>query len=207
MDQSVKIWNKHAKGYAKKPIADEATYQKKLQITQEYLKKDMNLLEIGCGTGSTAIAHAPHVKYIRAIDFSSNMIEIAQDKIDAKNIKNISFELSTINEFNAPDCSMDVVLGLSILHLLEDKEVVIAKVHKMLKPGGIFVTSTLCLGESKSLFFKVLTSIGNCLGLMPTIKVFSTKELKDSIIDAEFDIDYYWHPGKGKAVFIVARKR
>ncbi len=52
----------------------------------------MEVLEFGCGTGTTAITHAPYVKHIRAIDISSNMIEIAQRKADAKNIKNVTFE-------------------------------------------------------------------------------------------------------------------
>ena len=59
MNQSVKFWDKIADKYSKQPIVDEASYQKKLQITQEYFKPDMEVLEFGCGTGSTAIIHAP----------------------------------------------------------------------------------------------------------------------------------------------------
>jgi len=42
--------------------------------------------------------------------------------------------------------------------------------------------------------------------LMPQVMVFTTKELEDSLTDAGFEIDYQWQPGKGKAVFIVAKK-
>ena len=59
MDASAKFWNKVAAGYAKQPIADEAADQRKLKVTQEYLQPSMNVLEFGCGTGSTAIVHAP----------------------------------------------------------------------------------------------------------------------------------------------------
>ena len=62
MATSTKFWDKIADKYSKQPIADEASYQKKLQVTQEYFKSDMEVLEFGCGTGSTAITHAPHVK-------------------------------------------------------------------------------------------------------------------------------------------------
>lgn len=41
MNQSVKFWDKIADKYSKQPIVDEASYQKKLQITQEYFKPDM----------------------------------------------------------------------------------------------------------------------------------------------------------------------
>jgi cyclopropane fatty-acyl-phospholipid synthase-like methyltransferase len=69
MSKHSKVWDRFAKGYAKKPVADEDAYQKKLQITRGYLKPDHKVLEFDCGTGSTAIAHAPHVKHIRAIHF------------------------------------------------------------------------------------------------------------------------------------------
>lgn len=205
MDQSAKFWDKIAERYSKQPIADEAAYQKKLQVTRDYFRPDMAVLEFGCGTGSTAITHAPYVNHIQAIDMSSKMIEIAQRKADAKHVENIAFERSTIDAFRVPDQSFDAVLGLSILHLLENKESVINRVHKMLKPGGIFVTSTACLGDSMK-FFKLVAPIGKCLGLMPLVKVFTTRELVASLTEAGFAIDYQWQPGKNTGVFIVAKK-
>ena len=87
MDQSAKFWDRIAKRYSKRPVADEAAYQKKLQVTREYILPDMEVLVLGCGTGSTAIAHAPYVKHILAIDISPKMIDIAQGKAEAKNVK------------------------------------------------------------------------------------------------------------------------
>ena len=59
MDRETKFWNKLADKYSRQSVRDEAGYQKKLEVTREYLQPDMEVLEIGCGTGSTAIAHAP----------------------------------------------------------------------------------------------------------------------------------------------------
>ena len=75
----------------------------------------------------------------------------------------------------------------------------------MLKPGGVFISSTACIGDSMK-FFKVVAPIGKFLGLMPLVKVFTTRELENSLTDAGFKIDYQWRPGKNKAVFIVAKK-
>lgn len=132
------------------------------------------------------------------------MIEIARSKSDANGIENITFEQSNIDDYNAPDQSLNAVLGLSILHLVENRKEVIAKIHKMLKPGGVFVSSTACLGDTMK-FFKLLAPVGKFLGVMPTLRVFSKKELEDSLTDAGFMIDYQWQPGKGKSVFIVAK--
>ena len=205
MVQSAKFWDKIAERYSKQPIEDEAAYQKKLQVTRDYFRSDMEVLEFGCGTGSTAITHAPYVKHIQAIDLSSKMIEIAQGKAEAKKIENVTFKRAAIDEFNVPDQTFDAVLGLSILHLLHHKEEVIARVHRMLKPGGVFVTSTVCMGDTMK-FFKIVAPIGKFLGLMPLVKVFTTRELEVSLIDAGFAIDYQWQPGKNKSVFIVAKK-
>ncbi|MEO0803207.1 MAG: class I SAM-dependent methyltransferase [Cyanobacteria bacterium J06642_2] len=205
MDRSAKFWDNIAQRYAKQPVADEASYQKKLEVTRGYLKPDMEIFEFGCGTGSTAIVHAPHVKHIRAIDVSENMLEIARGKAEAEHVENISFERSTIEDIDIPAGSVDVVLGLSILHLLSDKEAAIAKVYTALKPGGIFVTSTACLGDSMSVF-KFIAPIGHFLGLIPLVKIFTVAELKTSLNDANFDINYQWQPSKDKAIFIVAKK-
>jgi len=142
MNQSAKFWDKIAKRYSKRPVADEASYQEKLRVTRTYFRPDAEVLEFGCGTGSTAINHSPYVRHIHAIDISSKMIEIAQEKADEGKVSNVKFEQSTIEGVSVPDQSLDAVLGLSILHLLENKEGAIAKVHRMLKPGGVFVTST-----------------------------------------------------------------
>jgi 2-polyprenyl-3-methyl-5-hydroxy-6-metoxy-1,4-benzoquinol methylase len=133
------------------------------------------------------------------------MIEIAQGKANAEKIANVTFERLTIDAFSVADETLDAVLALSILHLLENKEDVIAKVHRMLKPGGIFVTSTACLGDTMK-FIKLIAPIGKFLGLMPLVKVFTTNELKESLTGAGFHIDYQWQPAKGKAIFIVAKK-
>ncbi len=43
--------------------------------------------------------------------------------------------------------------------------------------------------------------------VLAMVKVFTTKELEGGLTDTGFEVDYQWQPGKGKAVFIVAKKR
>jgi ubiquinone/menaquinone biosynthesis C-methylase UbiE len=205
MDRSAKFWDKVAERYSKRPVADEAAYQKKLQVTRECLLPDMEVMEFGCGTGSTAITLAPCVKHIVAIDYSSKMVEIARGKAAAEKIENITFKRATIDIFSLPDQGLDVVLGHNVLHLLENKEEVIGRVHEMLKPGGIFVTSTACLGDM-TIFFRIIAPIGRVLGFFPSVKVFTIKELEDSLTNAGFELDYKWQPGKNKPVFLVMKK-
>ncbi|MFV1976078.1 MAG: class I SAM-dependent methyltransferase [Candidatus Scalindua sp.] len=204
-DKSEKFWDRIAKRYSGQAISDDASYQKKLQITRDYLKPEMEVLELGCGTGSTAIIHAPYVKHIRAIDISSNMIEIARSKAEKKKIENITFEKSAVDSLTIQEQKLDVVFCLSVLHLLENKEEVIANIYKNLKSGGIFVSSTICLGDTMR-WLKIIIPIGRFVGLMPLVRFFTKNELTNSLMDVGFDIDHFWHPGKGKAVFIIAKK-
>ena len=204
MDKSEKFWDKIAVRYSKQPIADEAAYQKKLQITREYFQPEMEVLEIGCGTGSTALLHAPYVKHIRATDISAKMIAIAQEKRKAANVENITFEQSSIDDLKVGDQSLHMVLGLNILHLLEDKESAIRQVYNMLRPGGVFVTSTVCLGDTMK-YFKLIVPIGRFFGFMPLLKVFTAQELVNNFVDAGFEIEHQWQPSKD-CVFIVAKK-
>ncbi len=137
-----------APGYSRRPVADEASYQHKLEKTREYLTPEMSVFEFGCGTGTTGIHHAPYVKSVRAIDVSKNMIDIARGKAAAKNIGNVQFEVAGIEESSLRDNEYDVVMAHSILHLLTDIEPVLAKIHRTLKPDGVFVSSTVCPGDS-----------------------------------------------------------
>ncbi|MBX2805962.1 MAG: class I SAM-dependent methyltransferase [Hyphomicrobiales bacterium] len=206
---SPRFWNWIAKGYAKKPVADEATYQKKLAITRDYLRPDMKLMEFGCGTGSTALAHAPHVQHIHAIDFSGKMIEIARGKAQAAGVGNVRFSQSGIEEFEAPDASFDVILGLNIVHLLENRKAATAKVHRLLKPGGVFISSTVCLADMRTLF-KYIAPAGRMLRLLPYVSILSKSELVRELTGAGFTIDVDWEPDRkedaSKVAFIVAKK-
>ena len=152
-----------------------------------------------------AIAHAPYVKHILAIDISSKMLEIAKGKADAENRENISFKQSAIEDFSEVDQSFDVVMAHSILHLLDNPEAAMAKVYKLLKPGGIFVTSTVCLGDSMSIW-RIIIPIGRFFGRIPYVNILSRKELDQYFINTGFEVDYQWERRKNQAAFIIAKK-
>lgn len=205
MTDTARFWDRIAVRYSKKPVSDEAAYQKKLAVTREHFGPETRVLEFGCGTGSTAILHAPHVQHILATDISPKMIEIAKEKARAENVENVSFEVASIETLEAPDASFDVVLGLSILHLLEDMDAAIEKVVRLLKPGGVFISSTVCMADRMK-WFRFVVPIGRALGLMPYVNIISKADVEKSLKSAGLSIEYDWHPDGGLVAFIVARK-
>ncbi len=202
---SARFWDRMAERYARTPINNEAAYRKKLQVTRRYLKPDMRVLELGCGTGATSIEHAPFVEQIRAVDISPKMIEIASRKAQEAGVSNVAFEASTIETLDVPDASVDVVLMLSILHLLDDRDVELARAFRMLRPGGVLVSNTACLGDSMRWLGLILPVAGR-LGLLPMVRIFSAGELEASISGAGFSIEHRWRPAPADALFIIARR-
>ena len=180
-------------------------YQELESLCRFFIPPDRTVLEIGCGTGGTAIGHAPFVRHIRAVDFSERMLEIARERASAAGIENVSFEQADITALSTPDEAYDIVLGLSILHLLKDPDMVIDRVFGMLKSGGRFVTSTACLGDTMKLF-ELIAPVGRALGLLPQLNVMTTEQLVAKFRNAGFEIAHQWQPGRGKAVFVVAQK-
>ncbi|MCF6304147.1 MAG: class I SAM-dependent methyltransferase [Rhodobacteraceae bacterium] len=101
------------------------------------------MLEFGCGTGTTSVAHAPFVNHIDALDVAENMLAFGREKATQAGVENVSFIRADINSFDPPDKKYNVIMGHSILHLLEDKQSVISKVYSMLKPGGFLCPARL----------------------------------------------------------------
>ena len=82
----------------------------------------------------------------------------------------------------------------------------IAKVYDLLKPGGVFVSSTACIADMRALL-RFILPVGRLFGLVPFVKVFTEKRLIEDLTAAGFEVAHHWLPGKGKAVFVVARRR
>ena len=200
-----RFWDRIARRYARKPVGDQQAYETKLAKTDSYLKSTDRVLDIGCGTGTTAIHHAPKVAHIRATDISGKMIGIAREKARAAGVANVDFEVSGVDEINADADSFDVVLAHSILHLLPDVEGTLVRLHRMLKPGGLLVSTTACLGDFMPLF-RYVGPLGRALGVMPRVNVFREADLARWLAEAGFDVEYRWLPKPKSGVYLVARK-
>jgi len=165
MDKSIKFWNRKAEQYAKQPIADFDAYQKKLELRRRYLTPSSSVLEFGCGTGSTALVHAANVKRIVAIDSSEKMIEIATRKAQENGTNNVEFIEATLFDLPHHSESFDSILSFNVLHLVNDIDATIKKSYDLLKPGGVFVTSTVCIAE-RSVILKLILPIISKLGII-----------------------------------------
>ena len=202
MTDTTRFWDKIAPKYATRPVGDMASYEYKLKQTQAHMRPDMKVLEFACGTGTTALHHAPHVASYRAVDISPEMIRIAQAKAGADQV---AFEVADFDQMEIAAESLDMIQAHSVLHLLPDPASTIAKVHGALRPGGLFVSSTTCLGAAW--WLRPIAAVGKALGKMPTLSWFNENQLREMLTIQGFEIIEDWQPkGSMKAVFLVARK-
>ncbi|MBW0147159.1 class I SAM-dependent methyltransferase [Marinobacter arenosus] len=206
MNASVKYWDRSAERYARRPIADPEAYQRKLEITQRYLRPDMNVMEFGCGTGATALVHAPRVRSYLATDASARMIDIARMRTADAPIKGLRFEVATPDDLAHRQQAFDAVLGLNVLHLLADPRAMIECIRDLLKPGGVFISNTACLKDTRPCM-KPIATLAYRLHLTPYVNFLSRKELEHDLQSAGFQIQFRWVPERSRDVyFLIATK-
>ena len=204
MSKAEKFWDLFARRYSKSAIKDEKSYKKTLDDTKRYLKRKAVVLEIGCGTGTTALILAGSVNKMTATDISKNMIAIGKEKAKKQKIKNVNFVQSTLFDKKLKKGSFDVILAFNLIHLLKDTEAVMKRINELLRPNGLFISKTPCLGESRLmpiLGFFIRMVIG-------PITCFTVTEFKASITNVKFEIiDTHIYPEKSPRIFVVARKK
>ncbi len=200
------FWDKAAPKYAKSPISDIDGYRATLERTISHLKPTDRVLEIGCGTASTAMDIAPHVTHLIATDLSPVMIDIAREKLWDASLRNVDLRVAPADQAaQATDAPFDAILALNLLHLVPDQEAVLAHIHGALKPGGLFISKTACLGERW--FFKPLVGLMRLIGKAPYVTHQRTDELRRAIVAQGFSVvEELTQTGAAPRLYLVARK-
>ena len=201
------FWDRAARKYAADPIADQAGYEATVQRVQALLSSDQNVLEVGCGTRSTALRLAAGTRSLLTTDVSPAMIEIAKEKLVAQPVAQLSFEVADADE--PIKGSYDAVLAFNVLHLVSDLDRCIAFVAQSLKPGGLFISKTPCLKEISPLITRLALPVMRAIGKAPHVLCFGKDHLLSAFTRQGLDIvsvERHGTRGKDFRVFIVARK-
>ncbi len=204
-----RFWDRAARKYAADPIADMAGYERTLERTRHYLRGDEAALEFGCGTGNTALRLAPFLGSIVGTDISPEMIAIARERAEAAGCTNATFEVGTPDTSSCADDSFDVAFAFNVLHLVLARDAALQGVHRMLKPGGLFISKTPCLREMNPLV-RLAVPVMQLVGKAPYVAFLSALEVEQAVAAAGFEIiERGRHGSRGRDVrpFLVARKR
>jgi len=182
-----KFWNIISSSYAASPIADEAAYQTKIQKIKSYLSPEDVILDIGCATGTQCFDLAGDIKQATGIDISSKLLTIAEQRKDERKINNVEFIKTSLFDERFHSDSYDVVMAFYVLHFFEDIDAVFKRVHELLKPDGLFVFETACMGEQNKLMSSLIRLLGR-LGFMPLINMLTYRQLEQALDNAGFSI-------------------
>lgn len=202
-----RFWNRVARKYASDPIKDMAGYTRTVECTRGQLRATDTVLELGCGTGTTALALAPSVARLVGTDVSDEMIAIARAKADAAGSLNATFEVAAAEHAFGADRTFDAVLAFNVLHLLADRLAVLRQAASTLKPGGLFISKTPCLSEMNPLL-RLAVPVARLVGKAPNVSFFAARALEREIETAGFEIIERARHGSGRKdrrIYIVAR--
>lgn len=207
MAESSSFWDRIAAKYATDPIADKPAYDYTLGRMRHYLGAADRVLEIGCGTASTALELAPHVGQYTATDYSAAMVAIGREKLSRAGLTNLTILQASLQDGRLPAGDHDAVLALNVLHLMPHPARALAQIRDHLRPGGLFLSKTACLcGLWRGMWPAV--NLMRMLGKAPQVRFFSPAWLERAVRDAGFDIiesgDF---PRRPPRRFIVARRR
>ena len=81
MDDNKQFWERFSRHYAGFMRRSQATYQQICKAMRPFLKRDMDVLELACGTGQLSVPLSPCVRSWEATDFSSEMIRQAKKQV------------------------------------------------------------------------------------------------------------------------------
>lgn len=220
---SARFWDKAARKYAASSIADMPGYEHTLQRVRERLQPTDRVLELGCGTATTALRLAPATAHYTAADLSQAMVDIARQKLvgappDVHRmlrlvVADADAQLSAPATPSASESETgwDVVLAFNLLHLVPDLDHTLAQVVRHLRPGGLFISKTACIAHMNPLVPHVALPLMRLLRLAPPVQVLTEDQLLTAIKRSGLTIDSVEHhakPGRGRdwRPFVVARK-
>ncbi len=211
INKTQNFWNKQAKKYDYSERQFEPVFKEVISKTKEYFNINDNVLDFGCATGTKTLELAGATKQIQGIDISDEMIkEAAKKKNELKNM-NASFTHGTIFKNDLEKASFDKIISYGVIHLLDDKEKVIQRIHELLKPEGLFISTTACLKNKMAfknrLEFSAFLFIKR-LGIFPLhLNMLKTNDVEKLIINGKFQIVKAEKIFHGITIsFVIARK-
>jgi ubiquinone/menaquinone biosynthesis C-methylase UbiE len=133
-DERVEAWEEVAAGDAFLALRDRIVERAEPQT-------DDRVVDLGAGTGLVALALAPCVEEVVAIDISERMLERLEAQAAADGIHNLRTLEADLRQLPLADESATLVVSNYAFHHLDDagKELALSEARRVLRPGGRLV--------------------------------------------------------------------
>lgn len=186
LNQPEEFWDMRARTYDQtsgKTYAE--TYDRTADLSLKYLKPSDRVLEFACGTGLLTFRLAPHVSHLRGIDISPEMAAVAREK--ARGLDNVEITNTELFDPGLEPGSFDAVAAFNVLLYLPDLPANLARIRELLRPGGMFLSATDCLGARPSVM-GLQKLVRSRTGRMPYVAFFTQRGLERKIAQNGFAI-------------------
>jgi 2-polyprenyl-3-methyl-5-hydroxy-6-metoxy-1,4-benzoquinol methylase len=95
------------------------------------------VVDLGCGIGHLSVYLATQGARVTGLDIGANLVEAARRLAEISGVR-ADFERVDIKTLPFPPESVDLVVGIDVLHHLSEQDLalVFAETHRVLRPGG-----------------------------------------------------------------------
>ncbi|MDT8902058.1 class I SAM-dependent methyltransferase [Anaeroselena agilis] len=163
------------------------------------------LLDLGCGTGETALGLAARCAAVHAVDVSGEMLTCAAAKARQRGIANIAFAQAGFLTCDYPAASFDAVLSQLALHHLPDfwKHIALTRVHRLLRPGGRLLLQDAVLPSDTGDFDRYFAGVVDAIAAAGGEKV--ARDTATTLRDEHPTLDWIMQGLLEKAGFALLR--
>jgi ubiquinone/menaquinone biosynthesis C-methylase UbiE len=147
-----------------------------LAVEMSKVKAGEHVLDIGCGTGILSLKFLEAANCtVHGIDLAEDMLGIFEDKIKKLNLTNrVTIKQGDAVNLEFEDSTFDIVASTVTLHHIKDKQQIINKIYRILKPKGRFVIGDLNIDTSGD-----LKDVGRLRHIMDFVKDEVSAALED----------------------------
>ena len=177
-----KFWNKFAKLYAPFMKKDKGVYDNVCEYIRPYLNRNMNVLELACGSGQLSFNLSKYAKNWIGTDFSEQMILEARKRGENENL---TFEVADATSLSFSDGEFNCVVIANALHIMPEPDEAMREIYRVLKPNGILSAPTLLWKEGTQSKFKkwIMSVVG-----FKMYQEWNKKQFKDFIEKHGFSV-------------------
>ena len=151
------FWERFARAYAPFMKSSAGVYDAVCRGIRPYLCREMDVLELACGSGQLSLPLSGRVHLWEATDFSPAMIEEA--KCHPASVR-LHFSVQDAASLPYGPETFDAVVIANALHIMPHPDRVMAEIRRVLRRGGLLFAPTFLHGKGRRLRVLGMKAVG-----------------------------------------------
>ena len=142
--KAARTYNSAADHFDDPPLAFWERYGRRT-VERLALKRGSTVLDVGCGTGASALPAAEAVGpdgTVLGVDLAEQLLERARAKAAQRHLQNVAFRLADMTDLGFPNQHFEAIISVFSLFFVPDMEALVRDLWRMVKPGGKLAITT-----------------------------------------------------------------